>query len=107
MKITAEFVHGAIDGLIDKRFMRDGIIVRGVSMCDKCPCPDECELHPECPGTYFHIEDEISTMLNGLGVDNEVEAMLCFENPAVSIYAICVTFMAEGTFHTHNFVTEG
>lgn len=99
--VTAEFIHGAIDGMIDKRFRNeDGDIVHITHVVDPV---DRNGVHQ---GKIFHIEDEIGAMLDAIGVDNEVEALLCFESPATDIYAICVTFMAEGTFHTHNFATE-
>jgi hypothetical protein len=94
-EITAEFVHSAITDLINKRFRNEhGDIMR--ITCQDTGCQEET----------FYIENEIGTMLDVIGVDNEVEALLCFESPATDIYAICVVFMAEGTFHTHNFVTE-
>ena len=103
-EITAEFVHGAIEGLIDARFRNeDGDIVRLTIECDECPHAENCENH-DCNPVEFYIDNEISTMLDVMGVENEVECMKCFENPSTDIYAICVVFMAEGTFHTHNFV---
>ena len=99
--VTAEFIHGAIDGMIDKRFRNeDGDIVHIIHVVDPV---DRNGVHQ---GKIFRIEDEIGAMLDAIGVDNKVEALLCFESPAADIYAICVTFMAEGIFHTHNFVTE-
>lgn len=103
-EITAEFIHGAIEGLIDARFRNeDGDIVYLTIECDKCPHAGNCENH-DCDPVDFYIDNEISTMLDVMGVKNEVECMKCFENPSTDIYAICVVFMAEGTFHTHNFV---
>ena len=102
--ITAEFIHGAIDGLIDARFRNEnGDIVYLTIECDKRPHAENCENHG-CKPVEFCIENEISTMLNVMGVENEVESMKCFENPSTDIYAICVAFIAEGTLHTHNFV---
>ena len=103
-EITAEFIHGAIEGLIDARFRNEhGDIVYLTIECDKCPHAENCENH-DCEPAEFYIDNEISTMLDVMGVENEVECMKCFENPSTDIYAICVVFMAEGTFHTHNFV---
>lgn len=103
-EITAKFIHGAIEGLIDARFRNEyGDIVSLTTECDKCPHAENCENH-DCDPAEFRIENEISTMLDVMGVENEVESMKCFENPSTDIYAICVVFMAEGTFHTHNFV---
>ena len=103
-EITAEFVHGAIDGLIDARFRdENGDIAYLITECDKCPHAENC-VNPDWDPAEFYIDDEISTMLDVMGVENEVECMKCFENPSTDIYAICVVFMAEGTFHTHNFV---
>lgn len=105
--ITAEFVHGAIDGLIDARFRNeDGEILHYVSQCFKCPYDEvECK-SSHCAGAEFRIDEEIGTMLDTMGVDNEVERIHCYGDNTVDIYAICIVFMAEGTFHTHNFVTE-
>lgn len=102
--VTAEFIHGAIEGLIDARFRNEhGDIVRLTIECDKCPHAENCENH-DCEPVELYIDDEISTMLDVMGIENEVECMKCFENPSTDIYAVCVVFMAEGTFHTHNFV---
>ena len=104
--VTAEFIHGAIDGLIDARFRnKDGDIVYLVTECNKCPHAENCE-NPDWDPAEFYIDDEISTMLDVMGVDNEVERIYCYGDNTVDIYAICIVFMAEGTFHTHNFVTE-
>ena len=104
-KITAEFIHGAIDGLINARFRnKHGDIVYLITECDKCPHAENCE-NPAWSPAEFYIDDEIGTMLDVMGVENAVERMQCFESPSTDIYAICVAFMAEGTLHTHNFVT--
>lgn len=103
-EITAEFVHGAIEGLINARFRDErGNAVYLISDCDECPHAENCENH-DCEPNEFCIDDEISTMLDVMGVENKVERMKCFENSSTDIYVICVAFVAEGTLHTHNFV---
>jgi hypothetical protein len=97
--ITADFVFGAIDGLVS-RFDNGDYIVP--SYCEDC-FDEEDEENYEIE---FEIDREMEMMLNGLNIQYSVELIDVFSNPAIDIMVLCIAFVVDGKLYTKNFTVE-
>lgn len=100
--ITADFVFGAIDGLVS-RFDNGEYIVP--SYCENC-FDEEDEEDEENYEIEFEIDREMETMLSGLNVQYNVELIDTFSNPAIDIMVLCIAFVVDGKLYTKNFIVE-
>jgi hypothetical protein len=97
--ITADFVFGAIDGLVS-RFDNGDYIVP--SYCEDC-FDEEDEENYEIE---FEIDHEMEMMLNSLNIQYSVELVDAFDNPAIDVMVLCVAFVIDRELYTKNFVVE-
>ena len=86
MKITADFVEGAIAG----------VLARFDGGCDYCSGYEDEE------GNYFEIEVEVKAMLDSLGIMNSVELVWAFDSPSCDIHVLCISYVIDGKLYTNN-----
>ena len=97
--ITAEFVFGAIDGLV-ARFKKNPLHIQrhfyNVENEDG-----------ECWEVHFYIENEIETMLDGLNIQNNVRLIDMYRAVDFDVYVLAIAFVINGELHTVDFIVEG
>lgn len=97
--ITVDFVNNAISKVVER--FEDGYYIRRTYYE---VVQEDDEVGPE--EIHFFIEDEIDTLLSGLGVNHAIELVDAFENPATDIWVVCVAFVIDGELCQYNLVVE-
>jgi hypothetical protein len=93
--ITADFVNGAIDGML-KRFTKDDRI----QAFDFDVIEDDVE--NESYEIAFNIRKEMKSMLDSLNIQSEVTLMWVDDDPSRTVYALCIAFVFDGKLYTRN-----
>lgn len=99
MNINAGFVHGAIDGLAARFENQEDYISRSYRDIEYDENGEPYEIE-------YEIDNEIGFMLDGLGVQHEIEMVEAFSNPAVDIWVLCVSFIINKKLYMHNLIIE-
>ena len=97
--VTVEFVNNAISKIVER--FEDGDYIRRTYYE---VVQEDYEVGPE--EIHFFIEDEIDTLLSGLGINHVVELVDAFENPGIDIWVVCVAFVVDGELCQYNLVVE-
>lgn len=98
MKVNADFVAGAIEGVLD-RFYNDCFCRTDYFYVEE---NEEEELEIE-----HDLEDEMSLMLNSLGVQNSVERVWVDEDNTRTCCALCIAYVIDGKLYTRNEAVYG
>ena len=97
--ITSDFVFDAISKVAE-RFDKDGYTQRTYSEA----VFEDDEVGPE--EIHFFIEDEIRTLLDGLGLKNVVECVDVYWNLEIEMFNIYVCFILDGELYNCDFIAE-
>ena len=97
--ITSEFVFDAISKVVE-RFDKDGYTRRTYFEVVQ----EDDEAGPE--EIHFYIEDEIRTLLDGLGLKNVVECVDVYWNLEIEIFNVYVCFVLDDELYNCDFIVE-
>ena len=97
--ITSDFVFDAISKVVE-RFDKDGYTRRTYFEVVQ----EDDEAGPE--EIHFFIEDEIRTLLDGLGLKNVVECVDVYWNLEIEMYNVYVCFVLDGELYNCDFIAE-
>ena len=97
--ITSDFVFDAISKVVD-RFDKDGYTRRSYFEV----VHENDEAGPE--EIHFYIEDEIRTLLDGLGLKNVVECVDVYWNLEIEIFNVYVCFVLDDELYNCDFIVE-
>lgn len=97
--ITSDFVFDAISKVVE-RFDKDGYTRRTYFEVVQ----EDDEAGPE--EIHFYIEDEIRTLLDGLGLKNVVECVDVYWNLEIEIFNVYICFVLDDELYNCDFIAE-
>ena len=97
--ITADFVNGAIDGLVS-RFKRSQLHIRQHYYDVECEEGEPFEIH-------FYIEDEMDMMLTSLDVQFKIRLIDMYEATDIDVAVLVVSFIVDDELYIREFIVEG
>jgi len=98
MKVTADFVAGAVEGVLD-RFYNEELERTEYFYVE--------EIEEENVEIEHYLEDEMSLMLDSLGIQNSVERVWVDEDNTRTCYALCIAYVLDGKLYTRNEAVYG
>lgn len=98
MRVNADFVAGAVKGVLD-RFYNEELERTEYFYAE--------EIEEEDIEIEYYLEDEIGLMLDSLGIQNSVELVWVDEDNTRTCYALCIAYVIDGKLYTRNEAVYG
>jgi len=98
MRVNADFVAGAVEGVLD-RFYNEELERTEYFYVE--------ESEEEGIEIEHYLEDEMSLMLDSLGVQNRIVRVWVDEDNTRTCYAICIAYVVDGKLYTRNKAVYG